>query len=113
MATTKKSSPAPAVPRIFTVRKQKVVLDAEVAALYGVTTKVLNQAIRRNADRFPEDFCFHLTMEEFAALRSQSVTSRNRGEYRNELFVGGYMGTREQGTVLTYPARGNRSSSQT
>ena len=101
MATTKKSSPAPAVPRIFTVRKQKVVLDAEVAALYGVTTKVLNQAIRRNADRFPEDFCFHLTMEEFAALRSQSVTSNGRGGRRYLPRVFTEHGALMAATVLT------------
>jgi hypothetical protein len=50
--------------RIFLLRKQKVMLDADLAALYGVTTKVLNQAVKRNPDRFPEDFMFQLTKKE-------------------------------------------------
>lgn len=59
---------------IHTVRGHKVLLDADLAELYGVSTKVFNQAIKRNADRFPADFRFQLTDEEFEALRSQSVT---------------------------------------
>jgi len=61
--------------RILSIRGQKVIIDADLAKLYGVETKVLNQAIRRNSARFPEDFAFRLTAEEFANLRSQSVTS--------------------------------------
>ena len=60
---------------IVTVRGQRVILDSDLAAIYGVTTKVLNQAVRRNADRFPADFVFRLTLEEVADLRSQFVTS--------------------------------------
>lgn len=71
-----------ALPKILTVRQQRVVVDAELAELYAVSTKALNQAIRRNQARFPEDFCFQLTAEEFAALRSQSVTSNGRGGRR-------------------------------
>ena len=62
---------------IFLVRSQKVLLDSDLAALYGVPTKVLNQAVRRNYDRFPSDFMVRLTAEEALALlrsRSQSVT---------------------------------------
>jgi hypothetical protein len=70
-----KRTPEPTLPRIFTVRRQKVVLDAELAALYGVPTKRLNEAVRRNADRFPVDFCFFLTEGEDANLRSQFATS--------------------------------------
>lgn len=55
-------------------REQKVLLDFDPAALYGVTTKVLNQAVKRNVDRFPEDFMFRLTAEETRSLRSQTVT---------------------------------------
>ena len=51
-------------------------LDADLAELYGVTTGALNQAIQRNMDRFPEDFTFQQTEEEFAGLRSQFVTSK-------------------------------------
>jgi len=53
----------------------KVILDSDLAELYGVETKVLNQAVRRNLNRFPEDFAFLLTAEEFSDLRSQIVTS--------------------------------------
>lgn len=60
---------------ILTQRGHRVMLDADLAALYGVTTKVLLQAVKRNRERFPPDFMFQLTREEFADLRSHSVTS--------------------------------------
>ena len=60
--------------RIHVVRGQKVMLDRDLAELYGVPTKQLNQAVRRNAERFPEDFMFRLTLEEAEASRSQTVT---------------------------------------
>jgi ORF6N domain len=63
---------------VFFIRGEKVMLDADLAKLYGVTTKALNQAMRRNRARFPEDFAFRLSGEEFDNLRSQIVTtSRN------------------------------------
>jgi len=62
---------------IFTVRGQKVILDSDLAALYGVTTKQLNQQVKRNTDRFPVDFAFQLTAEEIACLRSQFATSKS------------------------------------
>lgn len=65
--------------RILTLREQRVMLDADLAELYGVQTKVLVQAVKRNLMRFPEDFMFQLTAEEFAALRSQTVTSNTAG----------------------------------
>jgi hypothetical protein len=71
----KSSPPGPTLPPILTVRGARVVLDADLAALYGVSTKVFNQAIRRNASRFPSDFLFQLTREEVADLKSQFVTS--------------------------------------
>jgi hypothetical protein len=67
--------------RIFQVRGKKVMLDSDLALLYGVETKVLIQAVKRNKSRFPEDFMFQLTKEEFIGLRSQIVTS-NRGGRR-------------------------------
>ncbi len=67
---------------IFTIRGQRVVLDSNLAALYGVTTKIFDQAIRRNADRFPGDFVFQLTREEFARLKSQIVMSNPEGSRR-------------------------------
>jgi len=62
--------------RIFTVRAQKVMLDSDLADLYGVTTKRLNEQVRRNRGRFPADFMFRLTKEEAAGLRSQNATSK-------------------------------------
>ncbi len=61
---------------ILLIRGQKVLLDRDLAALYGVSVGALNQAVRRNADRFPDDFAFQLTWEEAAALRSQTVILR-------------------------------------
>ncbi|CAN5605452.1 ORF6N domain-containing protein [soil metagenome] len=57
------------------LRGQKVLLDSDLAGLFGVTTKVLNQAVKRNNERFPEDFMFQLTREEVERSRSQFVTS--------------------------------------
>ncbi len=61
--------------KIFEVRGYKIMLDFDLAELYGVETKVLNQAVKRNADRFPEDFMFKLSRAEWTNLRSQIVTS--------------------------------------
>jgi len=60
---------------IYEIRGQKVMLDSDLARLYQVETKVLNQAVRRNIKRFPEDFMFQLDNKEFANLKSQIVTS--------------------------------------
>lgn len=57
------------------IRRQKVMLDSDLAELYGVTTKRLNQQVKRNSDRFPNDFMFQLSAEEFAHLRSQFATA--------------------------------------
>ncbi len=61
--------------KIFVIRGHKVMMDFHLAALYGVETKVLLQAVKRNASRFPEDFMFRLDGKEFKILRSQFVTS--------------------------------------
>jgi hypothetical protein len=63
---------------IYWLRGQKVMLDFDLAALYGVATKVLNQAVKRNRERFPADFMFQLTTPEASRLRSQFVTSRSQ-----------------------------------
>lgn len=60
---------------IFEVRGRKVMLDSDLAKLYQVETKVLNQAVKRNIDRFPPDFMFHLDSQEIVNLKSQFVTS--------------------------------------
>ncbi len=62
-------------PRILLIRGQRVVLDADLAELYGTSTKALNQAVKRNQERFPADFMFQLTADEAAAMRSQTVTA--------------------------------------
>lgn len=69
--------------KIYEVRGQKVLLDFDLASLYGTETKKLKQAVRRNIERFPSDFMFELTKEEYAALRSQIVTldKDGRGKY--------------------------------
>ncbi len=64
--------------RILILRHQRVVLDSDLAQLYGVTVKQLNQQIKRNRDRFPTDFMFKLTAKEDQILRSQIVTSSNK-----------------------------------
>ncbi len=60
---------------IVSVRNRRIILDAELARLYGVETRVLLQAVRRDAERFPPDFFFQLTNHDVAVLRSQSVIS--------------------------------------
>ncbi|MCD4679356.1 MAG: ORF6N domain-containing protein [Bacteroidales bacterium] len=63
--------------KIYFIRGQKVMLDRDLADLYGVETKVLKQAVKRNIDRFPEDFLFEMTKEELDNWRSQIVTSKS------------------------------------
>jgi len=71
---------------ILLLRGHKVMLDSDLAALYGVETKVLNQAVSRNIERFPEDFMFQLTEAEAILLRSQTVTLKTgRGQQRKYL----------------------------
>lgn len=61
--------------KIFAVRGMKVMIDRDLAELYGVETRVLNQAVRRNVKRFPEDFMFQMTQEEFNNWKSHIVIS--------------------------------------
>ena len=68
--------------KIYEIRGKKVMLDFDLAELYGTETKVLKQAVRRNIKRFPGDFMFELSFEEFTSLRSQIVTSNKRGGTR-------------------------------
>jgi hypothetical protein len=68
--------------KIYFIRGQKVMLDRDLAELYGVETRTLNQAVRRNIDRFPEDFMFQLKEEEWQSLRSQFVILKTgRGQH--------------------------------
>ena len=71
---------------IHVIRGQKVMLDADLATLYGVTTKRLNEAVKRNPDRFPESFMFRVSGDEHEALRSQFATLKTaRGQHRKYL----------------------------
>ena len=87
MNTTPASTPSPIEPlsigevaqRIHLISGQRVLLDADWAAFYGETTKRLNQQVNRNRARFPEDFMFQLSDEEFANLRLQFATSSTTG----------------------------------
>jgi len=76
--------------RIFTIRGEKVILDADLATIYGVQTKVLNQAVKRNADKFPDDFMFRLTKDEAEEVRysrSQPVALES-GNNRSQSVTG-------------------------
>jgi hypothetical protein len=80
--------------RIYVIRDEKVMLDKDLAEMYGVETKVFNQNIKRNIERFPKDFMFALSEKEWANLRSQSVTSSWGGiRYRPNVFT-------EQGVAM-------------
>ena len=71
---------------ILIVRGKKVMIDSDLASLYEVETKALNRAVRRNTDRFPEDFMFQLTEEEFEILRYQSGTLRiEHGRHKSSM----------------------------
>lgn len=69
------------------LRGQRIILDADLAALYGVETRALNQAVKRNRERFPEAFMFQLTAKEQDALRSQIVMSKGKGGRRFRPFA--------------------------
>ena len=69
--------------KIYSVRKQKVMLDSDIAELYGVETKRINEAVRNNPDKFPEDFYFDLDVNEQYSLRSKfSTLKKGRGQHR-------------------------------
>jgi hypothetical protein len=89
MPKKQSKSPVPAEhieQSILLIRGHKVLLDSDLAHLYGVDTKTLNQAVKRNLPRFPDDFMFQLTTEEADALRSQIVTLKTgRGQHRKYL----------------------------
>lgn len=89
---------------IFHIRGQKVMLDAALARIYGVTTTRLNQQVKRNLDRFPEDFMFQLTKEDFDRLILQNATSKKgRGGRRKIPFVFTEHGAIMLASVLNSP----------
>jgi len=76
--------------RILIMRGQRVILDADLATLYGVETGRLNEQVRRNAGRFPADFMFTLSQEDWNALRSQiAILKAGRGQHRKYLLLPG------------------------
>lgn len=85
--------------RILSLRGQRVMLDADLAQLYGVETRAVVQAVKRNAPRFPADFMFQLDDDEFAALRSQTVISNVAGTGRGGRRTAPYAFT-EQGVAM-------------
>ena len=78
MVTPANLVPADIVSRIVSIRGQRVLFDYDLAAVYGVTTKRLNQQVNRNIERFPADFVFHLETQELGNLKLQSATSSSR-----------------------------------
>src|SRR5690606_14615774 len=82
LAATPADAVAEAAARIRTIRGLQVMLDSDLAALYGVPTRRLLEQVRRNRERFPDDFMFELTAEEWAALRSQNATASSWGGRR-------------------------------
>ena len=87
---------------IIVIRGQRVLLDAQLAALYGVTTRRLNEQVRRNRRRFPDDFLFELTPEEFANLKSRFATSSWGGRRKLPLAFTEH-GAIQAATVLNSP----------
>ena len=73
--------------KIYQVRGQKVMLDFDLSELYDIQTKVLNQAVKRNISRFPEDFMFQLTEDEYESLRSQIVTLKENGRGKHKKYL--------------------------
>lgn len=89
---------------IHVIRGQRVMLDSDLAKLYGVTTRRLNEQVQRNKDRFPEDFAFQLTQQEFTVLMSQIATSKGgRGGRRKRPWVFTEHGVAMLSSVLRSP----------
>lgn len=104
-STTPAAALQPHIARhILSLRDQRVMLDSELAGLYGVETKVLVQAIKRNLERFPADFMFQLSAEEWESLRSQFVTSNvGRGGRRYAPYAFTEQGVAMLSSVLNSP----------
>ena len=92
--------------KIYELRGYKVMLDFDLAEMYGTETKVLKQSVRRNIERFPQDFMFELTWDEYDSLRSQFVTLENkgRGKYsKYQPFAFTEQGVAQLSSVLNSP----------
>ncbi len=85
---------------IYTIRGQRVMLDSDLAKLYGVETKALNRQLKRNLSRFPSDFMFQITSDENEILRCQNGTSKQKGGRRYQPFVFTELGVAMLSSVL-------------
>jgi hypothetical protein len=101
------NSKAPDI-KILTIRDQKVVLDSDLARVYGVPTRVLNQALRRNKDRFPLDFAFRLSAEESDAMRSQIVIASSSAQNVRSQVVTASVGSAKRSQSATASRRNIR-----
>jgi ORF6N domain. len=104
MTDASKNLPAPDVlPVIRLIRNQRVILDTDLARLYGVPTKALNQAVKRNRERFPEEFMFQLSWDEVSSLRSQIVTLKPGMHQKYRPFAFTEHGALMASTILNSP----------
>jgi len=92
--------------KIYEIRGQRVMLDFDLAAMYGVETRTLNQAVKRNIERFPEDFMFQLTNGEWSILKSQIATSniadnQEVGNLKSQIVISRWGGSRTQPYAFT------------
>lgn len=87
--------------RIYEIRGQKVMLDFDLASLYEVETKVLNQAVKRNIERFPQDFMFQLTAAEWESISAQIVTTYNETNLKSQIVTSSWGGTRKMPHAFT------------
>ena len=96
---------------IYTIRGKQVMLDSDLAILYRVETRVFNQAVKRNSNRFPERFCFQLTEEEYKNLRSQFVTSSEGNTHGGRRYMPyvftdhGWLSARIPSSVVAFETR--------
>jgi hypothetical protein len=98
---TKELIPTNLETRIYTIRGQKVMLDSDLAELYGVTTSALNRQVKRNIDRFPADFMMKLTEDEFQSLKCQiGISNKGRGGRRKLPYVFTELGVSMLSSVL-------------
>ncbi|MCL2339220.1 MAG: ORF6N domain-containing protein [Proteobacteria bacterium] len=89
---------------IYTIRNVPVMLDSDLAMMYGIATERINQAVKRNPERFPSDFMFQLTRDEYDSLRSQFVISKGKGGRRYMPYVFTEPGVAMLSSVLNSPA---------
>jgi hypothetical protein len=87
--------------RIYTIRSVQVILDSDLAELYGVEVKRLNEQVKRNIERFPESFCFQLNDSEMIILRSQILTSNNKKNLKSQIATSSWGGRRTNTYVFT------------